>query len=127
MAEYRCLKCNDVLFKIETSGSYYPSNCNYILCHNCFNLHPPQTIHDLMGKHKLTHCDLKDKLTTFYRIYFKNGGGWMGVDNYRNNISGKTITVYIGKCTCYKNGCDCVTEIVLPRRIIKYIEEVEDE
>lgn len=36
------------------------------------------------------------------------------------------VTLILGKCTCYKNTCDCVNELHVPRKLISDIETVSD-
>jgi len=56
-----------------------------------------------------------------YKVEFIENRGSLIVNDFMNSKTGNTVKLFIGECTCYKNNCNCVKEIIVSRFLINQI------
>ena len=52
-----------------------------------------------------------------YRVELRHGGH-INCARVTESKAGKSLVLAIGSCDCYKSTCDCVTELVVQKKIV---------
>lgn len=45
-------------------------------------------------------------------------GGHINCAKVTEAKTGKSLILSLGTCDCYKSSCDCVTELVIPKKVV---------